>query len=191
MVGFPTCVKCDCNPDGTKLVPGRIKSMCYGSAKVRKFVYEWVEDMEFPLWACSQKLITSRHNTKTKLRIWCRRWTWSFTTSLTIVHCVLFSQYQCLCKSHVVGRTCDRCMHGYYNFTGNNPSGCSACRCLSRGTISGTRNCHAQNGRCNCKNHATGAKCDRCKDGYHGMKQHDVFGCKGQWSHPCTHALWS
>ena len=46
--------------------------------------------------------------------------------------------------------------------------------------MSGTRNCHAQNGRCDCKNHVIGKKCQNCRDGYHGMKSHDIFGCKGE-----------
>lgn len=100
----------------------------------------------------------------------------------TFSFCLIFPslfQYKCLCKANVVGRTCDRCLHGFFNFSGSNPSGCSACRCSTRGTISGTRHCHAQNGRCDCKNHVIGAKCDQCRDGYHGIKQHDIFGCKG------------
>ena len=89
-------------------------------------------------------------------------------------------QYQCLCKLNVVGRTCDRCMHGFYNFSGSNPLGCTSCSCSLRGTVSGTRNCHTQNGRCDCKNHVIGKKCQNCRDGYHGMKSHDIFGCKGE-----------
>ena len=88
-------------------------------------------------------------------------------------------QYQCLCKPNVVGRTCDRCMHGFYNFSGSNPLGCTSCSCSPRGTVSGTRNCHVQNGRCDCKNHVIGKKCQNCRDGYHGMKSQDIFGCKG------------
>jgi len=80
----------------------------------------------------------------------------------------------------VVGRTCDRCMHGFYNFSGSNPLGCSSCSCSSRGTVSGTRNCHAQSGRCDCKNHVIGKKCQNCQDGFHGMRSQDIFGCKGE-----------
>ena len=25
-----------------------------------------------------------------------------------------------------------------------------------------------------------GKKCQNCRDGYHGMKSHDIFGCKGE-----------
>lgn len=34
MVGFPTCVKCDCNPDGSRFLPGLGNNVCYGSSKV-------------------------------------------------------------------------------------------------------------------------------------------------------------
>lgn len=34
MVGFPACIKCDCNADGTRFLPGFANGMCYGSAKV-------------------------------------------------------------------------------------------------------------------------------------------------------------
>ena len=34
MVGFPTCVKCDCNPIGSRFLPGLANNVCYGSAKV-------------------------------------------------------------------------------------------------------------------------------------------------------------
>ncbi|KAJ7326565.1 Laminin subunit [Desmophyllum pertusum] len=87
-------------------------------------------------------------------------------------------QYQCLCKPNVVGRTCDRCMHGFYNFSGSNPVGCTSCGCSPRGTVSGTRHCHVQNGRCDCKNHVIGKTCENCRDGYYGMRSHDIFGCK-------------
>ena len=89
-------------------------------------------------------------------------------------------QYQCLCKPNVVGRTCDRCMHGFYNFSASNPLGCSSCGCSPRGTVSETRHCHMQSGRCDCKNHVIGKKCQNCQDGYHGMKSQDIFGCKGE-----------
>lgn len=93
----------------------------------------------------------------------------------------LFPQYQCLCKSHVVGRKCDRCAHGHYNFSGSNPSGCSTCRCSTHGTVSGAQNCHLQSGHCDCKNHVIGAKCDHCRDGYYGKKSQDILGCKGEF----------
>ena len=89
-------------------------------------------------------------------------------------------QYQCLCKPNVVGRTCDRCMHGFYNFSASNPLGCSSCGCSPRGTVSETRHCHVQSGRCDCKTHVIGKKCENCQDGYHGMKSQDIFGCKGE-----------
>ena len=96
--------------------------------------------------------------------------------------CSTFSlfQYQCLCKPNVVGRTCDRCMHGFYNFSASNPLGCSSCGCSPRGTVSGTRHCHVQSGRCDCKTHVIGKKCENCQNGYHGMRSQDIFGCKGE-----------
>lgn len=45
MVGFPTCVKCDCNPDGTRFLPGLANNVCYGSAKVNVIHFEKIDQM--------------------------------------------------------------------------------------------------------------------------------------------------
>uniref|UniRef100_A0AAR2L104 Basement membrane-specific heparan sulfate proteoglycan core protein n=1 Tax=Pygocentrus nattereri TaxID=42514 RepID=A0AAR2L104_PYGNA len=78
---------------------------------------------------------------------------------------------QCQCIVGVSGDKCDRCQHGYYNFTNN---GCTPCDCAHT-----HGNCNAETGECICPPHTRGEKCEMCEDDHWG---HDgVTGCK-----PCN-----
>ncbi|XP_050395638.2 laminin subunit alpha-3 isoform X1 [Patella vulgata] len=53
---------------------------------------------------------------------------------------------QCQCKPGVGGRTCSRCLSGYYNLT---IDGCKPCNCVDGGSLNGA--CDRNNGQCPCK----------------------------------------
>ncbi|XP_061425546.1 LOW QUALITY PROTEIN: laminin subunit alpha-2 [Lethenteron reissneri] len=75
---------------------------------------------------------------------------------------------QCHCQPGVVGRQCDRCAPGYYDFK---EGGCTRCECDHTG-----HNCDAVSGRCICPPNTEGARCDRCSPNCWG---HDpAHGCQ-------------
>ncbi|KOB63596.1 Laminin subunit alpha-1, partial [Operophtera brumata] len=62
---------------------------------------------------------------------------------------------QCLCKPGYTGVECESCAAGYYRYG----RGCAPCACDQRGAVS--PRCDAL-GRCVCRPHAAGDKCDMC-----------------------------
>ena len=70
---------------------------------------------------------------------------------------------QCKCRANVLGRRCDHCAAGFWNF---GPNGCESCDCHP----SGSRNkiCNVRSGACLCNENAHGQKCDSCGPGSWG-----------------------
>ena len=66
---------------------------------------------------------------------------------------------QCPCMDNVDGVHCDRCKHGYFNLTADNPSGCTNCSCNAAGTLTTDQSCDLKTGQCHCKKHVTGNYC--------------------------------
>ena len=78
--------------------------------------------------------------------------------------CDMFSQ--CVCRKGVTGKKCDRCSHGYWNFTRMKDAaflGCDECRCNVNG--SERLDCDQTNGECLCKPGVFGKRCDLCPSG--------------------------
>ncbi|XP_073967675.1 laminin subunit alpha-1-like [Choristoneura fumiferana] len=65
---------------------------------------------------------------------------------------------QCLCKPGYAGPECESCAAAYYRGA---DGACVACACDAAGALSPL--CDAR-GRCRCREFATGAKCDQCKE---------------------------
>uniref|UniRef100_A0A0P5E0C2 Agrin n=2 Tax=Daphnia magna TaxID=35525 RepID=A0A0P5E0C2_9CRUS len=72
---------------------------------------------------------------------------------------------QCRCLAGVGGRSCDRCLSGYWGIhsVGKNANGCEPCDCHRLGSI--RADCEQMTGRCVCRANVVGLKCDRCHDG--------------------------
>ncbi|KAL6111275.1 lamb3 [Pungitius sinensis] len=70
----------------------------------------------------------------------------------------------CLCKENVEGPRCDRCKRGYYDLSPSNPVGCSKCSCSPDGSQSDA--CDPITGKCPCRSHFQGLKCEVCSQGY-------------------------
>lgn len=83
---------------------------------------------------------------------------------------------QCHCKTHVMGRRCDQCKHGYWNFRSSNEDGCQECTCNLLGTYQ-NQGCNVDTGECMCKRYVTGRDCDQCLPEHWGLSE-ARDGCK-------------
>lgn len=70
---------------------------------------------------------------------------------------------QCSCRANIVGRQCDRCAVGYYDFPA-----CRPCRCPN-----GV--CNEETGECVCPQNVEGRGCDRCAPDTYGYDP--LAGC--------------
>nr|XP_006820868.1 PREDICTED: laminin subunit beta-1-like [Saccoglossus kowalevskii] len=68
---------------------------------------------------------------------------------------------QCVCKTGVYGRQCDRCQPGYYNLT---EDGCTPCNCDPLGSASLV--CDFESGQCPCQEGVAGLSCQECSTGF-------------------------
>ncbi|EYC06964.1 hypothetical protein Y032_0073g800 [Ancylostoma ceylanicum] len=78
---------------------------------------------------------------------------------------------QCKCKPNIIGRRCERCAPGYYNY----PE-CIKCKC-SMG-----QQCDEQTGQCFCPPHVDGTSCDKCVSYAFGYDP--LIGCQKCGCHP-------
>ncbi|EGT43369.1 hypothetical protein CAEBREN_17090 [Caenorhabditis brenneri] len=78
---------------------------------------------------------------------------------------------QCKCKPNVIGRRCERCAPGYYNF----PE-CIKCQCNAG------QQCDERTGQCFCPPHVEGQTCDRCVSNAFGYDP--LIGCQKCGCHP-------
>lgn len=81
---------------------------------------------------------------------------------------------QCFCRGNVTGRTCDKCIDGFWDLQASR--GCVNCQCNPIG--SRDSNCSQYTGQCNCKPGVGGLSCDVCLDGFYGLS---IQGCKSNF----------
>lgn len=76
----------------------------------------------------------------------------------------------CDCKSNVVGRSCDHCQFGFFNFPY-----CEPCKCDIRGTT--FEICDQNDETCFCKKNVQGRECNQCVDGTYNLQASNPEGC--------------
>lgn len=80
---------------------------------------------------------------------------------------------QCECKQNVVGRRCDQCAVGTYDF---GRAGCVECACDSVGSLH--NRCDKQSGQCMCREKGIyGRQCNQCQPGFWGFPDCRVCQC--------------
>uniref|UniRef100_A0A8C9FFU8 Laminin subunit alpha 5 n=1 Tax=Pavo cristatus TaxID=9049 RepID=A0A8C9FFU8_PAVCR len=77
---------------------------------------------------------------------------------------------QCKCKPNIIGRRCDLCAPGYYQY----PS-CRRCDCHPDGTEASV--CDPVTGQCHCKENVEGPRCDQCRLGTFSLDASNPKGC--------------
>lgn len=85
------------------------------------------------------------------------------------LQCDLFNG-SCTCKEHVVGRTCDSCEAGHYNFPY-----CEYCHCDEKGTTIDI--CDKHTAACHCKHYVVGSSCEECEEGTFNLQKSNEEGC--------------
>lgn len=76
----------------------------------------------------------------------------------------------CICAPNVVGRSCDKCAYGFFNFPY-----CEPCRCDLRGTT--LEVCDQEYETCFCKKNVQGRECNYCADGTYNLQEKNPEGC--------------
>ncbi|CAO1298214.1 unnamed protein product [Diamesa hyperborea] len=76
----------------------------------------------------------------------------------------------CECKPNVVGRMCDKCANGFFNYPH-----CEPCRCDVRGTT--LEICDQEDETCFCKPNVVGRECNFCNDGTYNLQGKNADGC--------------
>ncbi|XP_009995089.1 PREDICTED: LOW QUALITY PROTEIN: laminin subunit beta-4 [Chaetura pelagica] len=98
------------------------------------------------------------------------------------------------CQDNTTGQHCDQCRRFFYQDplkVISDPHACLPCNCDPEGTLhSGA--CESRTdaalgtvaGRCPCKEHVEGVRCDKCRDNYFGLSGSDPLGCRRCGCHP-------
>ncbi|XP_023375269.1 laminin subunit beta-3 [Otolemur garnettii] len=83
------------------------------------------------------------------------------------------------CRDHTEGRNCERCqLHYFRNRRPGAPieETCIPCECDPDGAVPGAP-CDPVTGKCVCKEHVQGERCDLCKPGFTGLTNANPQGC--------------
>ena len=80
----------------------------------------------------------------------------------------------CVCKTNVIGRKCNQCAPGTYDFS---PEGCRSCDCNHIGALNNY--CDSIIGQCMCRNNTYGRECNECEPGFWNFPNCQRCDCNG------------
>ncbi|CAH1775060.1 unnamed protein product, partial [Owenia fusiformis] len=138
--GYPRCVPCDCNVNGTQ--PGNCEAIRGTCPCKVGYAGDLCDQCDYGYYGFPN----------------CRSCACDRTGSLGSGCDVTTGQ--CTCSNSYGGLTCGECANGYYNF----PS-CDYCGCDMIGSAEEV--CDKLFGQCICKENYGGDRCDRCAPGYY------------------------
>ncbi|XP_037552180.1 laminin subunit beta-4 [Nematolebias whitei] len=84
------------------------------------------------------------------------------------------------CRHDKTGPQCERCRPFMYQDPQrglDDPHACIPCDCNPAGSLSGGL-CNALSGQCFCKENVEGQRCDRCRQGFFGLRHENPTGCQ-------------
>ncbi|KAI3381409.1 hypothetical protein SNEBB_000855 [Seison nebaliae] len=169
--GHPDCRKCNCNPDGIRKGFERCNQDSSVLCECKKNVVGQICN------ECRSSFFNlSRSNPNGCEECNCRT-----EGTLGEVNICETNNGKCECKifvgddefiesssdNNIDGRRCNKCRSGFYDFTGS-VFGCKeTCNCVSStNRLVDGNECDSSNGKCFCKEHIHGDKCDRIDEGY-------------------------
>lgn len=155
--GFPNCKPCDCpstaycHPTSGKCIcPPRVTGELCDSCMPFTFGYD-------AMLGCEECNCHRMGVLKNK------------TTGKADLQCDLITG-QCPCRSNIDGRSCDKCLAGFYFFPH-----CQLCDCDIRGVTEDI--CSQTDGQCYCKEYTTGSYCDECSPDSFNLEYSNPKGC--------------
>ncbi|KAL9980332.1 hypothetical protein ACROYT_G008904 [Oculina patagonica] len=153
---FPTCKACNCNPAGIKLLPGETN----GCGSVNNTHCRCKDNV---IGDDCDSCKAFHFNLQINNPLGCQSCDCNTNGTLGTIKTCRETNGQCLCKSHVTGRQCERCKEGYYSLKGSNVFGCKRCSCNVGGSVSPS--CNAITGECSCLPGVGGGQCDSVTSG--------------------------
>uniref|UniRef100_A0A8C8SXF9 Laminin subunit beta 2 n=1 Tax=Pelusios castaneus TaxID=367368 RepID=A0A8C8SXF9_9SAUR len=79
----------------------------------------------------------------------------------------------CPCRAHVVGKNCDQCAPGFWDFGGQN--GCQPCHCHPLHSLQ--QGCNVFTGQCLCRPGFGGRTCADCQEDHWGEPERECTAC--------------
>ncbi|XP_067396966.1 laminin subunit beta-2-like [Emydura macquarii macquarii] len=80
----------------------------------------------------------------------------------------------CPCRAHVVGKNCDQCAPGFWDFGGQ--LGCQPCHCHPTHALQ--RDCNLFTGQCLCQPGFGGRTCADCQENHWGEPERECMACE-------------
>lgn len=149
--GFPNCQKCDCpstalcqRETGECICPPRVTGDKCDKCELYTFGFDQIIGCEL----CNCNIDGVQNND---------------------LQCDL-NNGTCACRPNIEGRTCDKCITGYYDFPH-----CKPCRCNQDGTT--FEICNQQDETCFCKKNVQDVECNKCVDGTYNLQADNPDGC--------------
>uniref|UniRef100_A0A8C9W9F3 Laminin subunit alpha 3 n=1 Tax=Scleropages formosus TaxID=113540 RepID=A0A8C9W9F3_SCLFO len=182
--GFPSCVPCQCSPDGVYEVscePVSGRCLCRPGVIGRSCDRCALGGLIFPNCGGNPTLPKSRLCDRCKPLYWnlavenldgCIECQCDVKGTLSGVGECQQQNGECHCKPYACGHACNTCKDGYFQLQEMNYLGCQGCQCDVGGAV-GT-SCDEHSGECRCRQHVEGHACTRPEMGFYVPDLHHM-----------------